>query len=628
MSGLIKKYPKISLAMVISGVLLLAASIYLPGLGGRFLLDDYYNLHDLDQVRQYGHGAYVFGSGFAGPSGRPLSLLTFSLQHGSWPDNPAEFKLFNLFVHLLNTLLVFCLCRLLAGTLLANAGQKAFLCVVVTALWSLHPIQISTTLYVVQRMTQLSALFSLLGMIGYLHVRLRLLRDDQWRGYLYLGCIVLFSTLLAALAKENGILLPLYLLVIEGTLLSAQPPDRRLAVCKAVFLGLPLLILAGYLLLNSVDVYRSYHAQDYSMYQKTITEGIVLLEYVKNIVIPRASAFGLYHDDFPVSAGLLDPPSTLFALVSVAGVLTLALVKRKSLPVLAFACLWFLGGHVLESGYLNLELYFEHRNYLPLFGLVFGMAMLAIRAVNAVSGKSMVYAAAVAYCLLVILVARIEIDIWSKPGLQAMEWARRHPRSERAQQDLLQFYLINNDFRNAQATVTRLEQLSPDYFYPALSRIYIDACRLQQPMADAVWAKYLDLAGRAVSDGLTTVVALDQLVVNVVSGACAGLPPDRLRVLIQRLSENREYAGNAFLPEYLAALDIYTGRQQHALEQMRRSLQLEFTVPRKLREVMLLNRMGDHTAARAARAELHAYLQNNYRMRWAYGRMLETMKLE
>lgn len=59
--------------------------------------------------------------------------------------------------------------------------RAAWVAVVAASLWMLHPYWVSTTLYVVQRMTILSALFMLAGMVGYLKGRLWLMQPTQHR---------------------------------------------------------------------------------------------------------------------------------------------------------------------------------------------------------------------------------------------------------------------------------------------------------------------------------------------------------------------------------------------------------------------------------------------------------------
>src|SRR6185312_15539881 len=78
------------------------------------------------------------------------------------------------------------------------------------ALWLLHPLLVSTTLYIVQREAMLPATFILAGLLAWLHGRERL-REGHLRSGLAWICIGLGGcTVLAVLAKANGALLPLY----------------------------------------------------------------------------------------------------------------------------------------------------------------------------------------------------------------------------------------------------------------------------------------------------------------------------------------------------------------------------------------------------------------------------------
>ena len=100
-------------------------------------------------------------SGIAGPTGRPIAQLSFALTNGSFSGfDPFAFKATNLAIHLATGLLVYLVARhLLASTVFAGFAAM---------LWLVHPIQLTSILYVVQRMTSLATLFLLAGF--YLHM--------------------------------------------------------------------------------------------------------------------------------------------------------------------------------------------------------------------------------------------------------------------------------------------------------------------------------------------------------------------------------------------------------------------------------------------------------------------------
>jgi hypothetical protein len=78
---------------------------------------------------------------------------------------------------------------------------------VVAAFWLLHPLHISTVFYTVQRMTELSTLLVLAGVVSYVKGR-RVQEQSVAKGWLLiaLGFGVFFP--LAMLSKENSSAVP------------------------------------------------------------------------------------------------------------------------------------------------------------------------------------------------------------------------------------------------------------------------------------------------------------------------------------------------------------------------------------------------------------------------------------
>ena len=117
------------------------------------------------------------------------------------------FKAVNLALHLACGVVLFALTRALAGLRVdARAARTAAL--LACALWLLSPLLVSTVLYTVQRMAQLATLFSLAGLLCYVHGRRRGSRAAVAAAF---G----LCWPLAALSKENGALLPLLALLVE-----------------------------------------------------------------------------------------------------------------------------------------------------------------------------------------------------------------------------------------------------------------------------------------------------------------------------------------------------------------------------------------------------------------------------
>src|SRR5690606_30100923 len=116
--------------------------------------------------------------------GRSLSMATF-LANAAISLDAFGMKLVNLGLHLTCGLLLFWLILLILETEQPRSRTNRLLALFVASAWLLHPLLSSTVLYVVQRMTQLSALFTLLALISYIAAR-RALPKQHRKGLLLL----------------------------------------------------------------------------------------------------------------------------------------------------------------------------------------------------------------------------------------------------------------------------------------------------------------------------------------------------------------------------------------------------------------------------------------------------------
>jgi protein O-mannosyl-transferase len=248
-----------------------------------------------------------------------------------------------------------------------NLGPRAaWIAVSAAGLWLLLPLLASTSLIIVQRMASLSATFVLGGLLIYLFglswEAAGRITKGRWLQVTGIG----FGTLLATLSKENGALLPLYALILESTVLSGVIGLARWRHRRMWLLALAPLVLLAYLVTHISSA--SFAARDFTLLERLYTQPIILWDYLRLAFFPRSSAFLPFHDDYPIAQGLLDPPIAFIAILAWLILLGLALWQRKRWPWFALAVFWYLGGHLLESSALPLELYYEHRNYVPLMG--------------------------------------------------------------------------------------------------------------------------------------------------------------------------------------------------------------------------------------------------------------------
>lgn len=604
-------------------LLLLTVCCYAIGLDSGFYFDDFGNLSDLAEVENNGFLYFIF-NGTAGPSGRPLSLLTFALQYPAWPDYPAAFKAVNLAIHCLNGILVWLISSRLIALLEPDRGRRRLFVFFTTAVWLLHPMQLSTVLYVVQRMTLLSALFTLAGIWAWLCYRDDVIHRPGPRAYLKLMAPVALCLVLSILAKENGILLLLYIIVIEKTLYASRGAGLKNGLL--LVLALPLFALLVYLLRDLDGLIASYEFRSFTLPERLLTQPSVLLVYLKNILLPVYGAYGIYHDDFPVSTGLLAPPYTLFSILALLLLFLAALGFRKSAPVFGFAVLWFLAGHVLEASFVNLELYFEHRNYLPSLGVLFGLNYLLLKFIKRRQYRLSAGLAGLVYCALVMGAFYLEVTLWSEPRLQALEWAINNPASERALTNLSYEYADSGEYEQVIEIYTWLEQLKPDHIYPAIVKLWIESCAGQRAAPPEIWEALRAKAKRARAESFLTLTSLDGFIVDIIDDKCRPGEHENMEKLLSILIENHNFNFiQAYLYELSAILQAHQGQYDQALAYIDQALELGGRPSNYVSKISLLRDIGRHDEAERVKQTFRESLKSRPRRYLAYAKVLEGL---
>lgn len=419
---------------------LLTAAVYWVGLSGPFVFDDYNNIVANPMVTlEDGSAASVWRAmlaGDAGPLKRPLSMLSFALNTLATGLDPFYFKLTNLGIHLLNGCLVLYLTRrLLAAGGVADPGGR--LALFVTAVWLLHPMQLTSVLYVVQRMTSLSATFVLLGLHAYLNARRPGAGPTARVLWLWLGVPACAAA--ATLAKENGVLLLLFVLVCESTVQrSPIAPDWRVGTPQqfgAVFVLIPLLALLAFLISTPEWLANGADTRPFNAGERLLTEARVLWLYLRQLVLPAISDLALFYDDFTISRGLREPATTLWAVAGLIVVVAVSTALRRRAPWFAFAVLWFLAAHAMESSFILLELVHPHRNYLAYFGPILALGV-AGRA--ALAQQNVWLSRTVGAAVLAVLAATTALRAyqWRNPLDLAAYEVRHRPLSARAHYEM------------------------------------------------------------------------------------------------------------------------------------------------------------------------------------------------
>lgn len=440
--------------------------ISFPGLTGGFTLDDWPNLEKLDHIKDFNSFLQFVLNGISSQLGRPVSLLSFALQAENWPHNPFPFKLASLIIHVINAWLVYFCCHFIAALKNWPERNRFIFSGCVFGLWLFHPLNISTVFYVIQRMTLLAGMFSLIGVAGFLW-GFRLSLTEQPRKGLIIATLGMGVTyLLGILSKENALLTGLGIAVLYWTLLRPQHASSLWDKWIIIFGVIPPLIILAYLCFNLDQHTRA----DFTPYQRLLTESVILLDYVDKILLPTPYKLNIFNDGFPVYKQLFASAVTIKAVSIWLALVILALSFRKKAPFFAFAVFWFLSGHLLESSIFGLELYFEHRNYLPGLGLLIGIVGTVIELSNKATGYSQKLQKTINYfCIALIsamsigyvMVYGAEVSSWQNPGAMAISALKERPNSMRAHQEASSFFANTGDFKTSTKILDAIEKRWP-----------------------------------------------------------------------------------------------------------------------------------------------------------------------
>lgn len=436
--------------LILTAVIALTAAIYWTGLYGGYVFDDFPNIVYNEQTRMMSlapeQWLRVALAGEAGPLGRPLSMISFALERYLFGLDPFPMKLTNLLIHLVNTSLIYLLglCVLRRIQTLEPGQPPRVVSVETLALftataWAVAPINLTAVLFVVQRMESLATLFILAGVLAYFRGRMLLEMDKSRSGWSWILGGFIIGGGLGVLAKESAVMLPVYTLLVEWLLFDfaqGRPVVRRqLLWLYGVVLALPAVAgLALYLpgLLSGT----SYENRPFTLNERLLTETRVLWNYLWWSVAPAPGQLSLYHDAITVSRSLLQPWTTLLATLGLAGLLCSAALLHRRFRLVAFGLLWFFVMHLLVSTALNLELVYEHRNYLGSFGIYLALFFVIF---SGKSGDSLRFARrtlAIGLIVLYGLLTFLRAEEWSDPLRLAQLEANRQQESARANYEL------------------------------------------------------------------------------------------------------------------------------------------------------------------------------------------------
>ena len=434
--------------LAVAAVCIAAAIAYAPSFGVPFQFDDEARLSNNRAMQA---GAWAGALRWLGNS-RVVPSATLLLNYRLGEFDPRGYHAVNFAVHLLATLGVFALARVLCRTPRLAAAwpppRALWLATAAALLFACHPLQTQAVTYVIQRYASMAALFYVWAVVCYLRGRLRQRRLEAGGATPYFAAATVLA-IGAVLSKENAVSLPAALLLGEWVGFGRPRRWRALALGAGAVMAIAAMPLIWKALVwqptltpgppppqlpfleRLVEVLArrdtALAATRPSPLAYLFTQATVLPRYLRLVVRPWD--LNIDHD-VPIASGLSGP--VIAGAAGLAAFATLGLVLMRRWPLAAFAILWFFVTLSVESSVLPIDdAMMEHRMYLPMAGLAIGggwvLGEAAARAPRAASAAG----AALAAALIALTFARNVV--WLSPVTLWLDAAGKSPGKARAQ---------------------------------------------------------------------------------------------------------------------------------------------------------------------------------------------------
>lgn len=548
--------------LVVVAALFFCCSVYYGGLRGPFILDDKANIIPaIVNELSFDSILYAANSNISGVLGRPVSAISFAISGVFSPEplNPYWFKVHNLIIHVLCGLGIWIFTNIIFNHIRPEQRRNNYYAsILVMALWLLHPLSVSTVLYVVQRMAQLSALFSIVAVCGYCYAR-KNYAEKPILNVLFLFVLVPVSILLGMFSKENAVTMLFLIAIIEWFIFRFKFTTSSSKVISTIF-GVGVVIAPIFLGVLFFIIYSSkfldYSGRSFTLVERIYTQIHVIPYYLQLIITPKLTDMGVFHDDFPIQHGISWLTVLFATLIIIMFVFSWKI--RKKCPVIAAGVFWFFSCHAIESTILPLEMVFEHRNYLALLGVV----MIGGYYASFLKRNAFVLLAAV---ILVVYSSTtfIRVNSWRSTEVLLFDSINNHPRSTRAHTGYGNLLLKKGVYDEGRKHIARVAELKPEDPGAYMHLVLID-CNLNM-MTDPINFKK---ANRYIMERPVTPYVLsniEQLVSRVAKKSCPAIIDAAQVKSVIKNGLNGVGNRNPILYLHLGRLELYDGNYESGL---------------------------------------------------------------
>ncbi|MDA8815526.1 hypothetical protein N9N48_07675 [Luminiphilus sp.] len=305
---------------------------------------------------------------------RFIGYLSFWLNYQISGEDPAAFRLVNLAIHAANGLFVYVLSRLLFSAVDDRGSSirtQRWIALAIALVFIAHPLQTQAVTYIVQRLASLVTFFYLAALCAWI----QMLKSPSFAGKF--GWIVTFvlSAIAACLTKQNAFTLPLVLVLLDLVVFRMVTLRQWLLIATAIAAAFLLTTIISPAFLSELDQLTR-ETSTISRWEYMTHQWVVLWIYLYKVIWPYPQVLDYGLELFSFGSLVL-----IIAGIGHAIVLSFAFRFSRTWPLVSFGIFFFYLAHSIESGFIPIrDLAFEHRNYLPLFGLFFAVGAAVVSA--------------------------------------------------------------------------------------------------------------------------------------------------------------------------------------------------------------------------------------------------------
>ena len=309
---------------------------------------------------------------------RWVAFFTFAANFAISGNNVFSYHLFNLILHLLNTILIYCFLNFILNLpsfkIDKFQNSKKIIPFFISLLFLVHPLQTESVTYIYQRFTPLATFFYLLTLIFYIKYRNGSLKSN------YILCLL--SLFLGMFSKEEMFTAPSMIILLEiyfisgfkvgkvGTEQCSVPTRWKMFIpilLTLLLIPLTYIFIVKGMTFNNINLNRI--SRDTFIFSRStylFTEFNVLIKYFQLFFFPIVLNLDY---DFPISETLFEYPTILSFLI-VLTLLIIGILLYKKHRLISFGIIWFFVTISITSSIIPIkDVIFEHRMYLPSIGL-------------------------------------------------------------------------------------------------------------------------------------------------------------------------------------------------------------------------------------------------------------------